>query len=221
MFDMDGTLVDSIGIYYRIVDIVFEKLGIPPVSREKIILATQNGDFEWDHVLPRHMHDRKDELTAKALEMIYEIYPDMFGNNLKLIPGAAAVLRAIASDGMKIGIVTSTPREAMVYKLPAMERAGVLALPEVIITGDDVKHKKPDPEPLLTCMRKLKAAKDRCVYVGDMSLDIRAGKAAGMKTIGVLTGFDNFEALEREAPDFILDSVDHLHKALVFRRNSN
>jgi len=221
MFDLDGTLIDSIGIYYKIVDVVFEKLELPPVTREKISMATENGDFEWECVLPPHMLGRKEELRARAMEMIYEIYPAMFGKNLKLIPGAATMLRKIASGGMKIGIVTSTPKEGMIYKLQALEKAGVHTLPEVIITADDVKNKKPAAEPLAECGRRLGISNDRSVYVGDMSLDIKAGKAAGMKTIGVLTGFGNYESLKKENPDFIFDSVDGLRDAIAFRRNSN
>ena len=78
-FDLDGTLIDSIGIYYKIIDFVFEKLKLPPVPREIILEAVKDGDFDWDCVLPEHMKDRKDELIANALEIIYDIYPQMFG----------------------------------------------------------------------------------------------------------------------------------------------
>ena len=49
-----------------------------------------------------------------------------------------------------------------------------------------------------------------CVYVGDTRVDIRAGNAAGMKTVGVLTGLDDFNALKRENPDAIIDSIAQL-----------
>jgi phosphoglycolate phosphatase-like HAD superfamily hydrolase len=55
---------------------------------------------------------------------------------------------------------------------------------------------------------------ERCVYVGDTRVDIRAGNAAGMKTVGVLTGFDGYEALENENPDAILDSIAQIGETL-------
>jgi phosphoglycolate phosphatase len=55
---------------------------------------------------------------------------------------------------------------------------------------------------------------ERCVYVGDTRVDIRAGNAAGMKTVGVLTGFDDFKALEKENPDAILSSIARLYEAV-------
>jgi len=57
------------------------------------------------------------------------------------------------------------------------------------------------------CGQKLGIPADRCVYVGDTRVDIRAGKAAGMKTIGVLTGFDVYDTLQNETPDAIIDSI--------------
>ena len=50
LFDLDGTLLDSIGIYYDIVDIVFERLKLPPIPRERFVEAAKDGDFEWDYV---------------------------------------------------------------------------------------------------------------------------------------------------------------------------
>ena len=52
LFDLDGTLIDSAPIYYQIIDIVFEKLGVPPVSRKTLQEAMDDGDFDWDYVLP-------------------------------------------------------------------------------------------------------------------------------------------------------------------------
>jgi len=53
------------------------------------------------------------------------------------------------------------------------------------------------------------------VYVGDARVGIRSGNAAGMKTVGVLTGFDDFKALEKEKPDAIIDSIVHLDKTII------
>ena len=215
LFDLDGTLIDSIGIYYRIVDIVFDRLDIPPVPREAFVEAAKDGDFEWDCVLPDNMHDRKDEIIVAATEMIKEIYPQMFAKYLKWISGAAKILRDISDDGMKIGIVTSTPEENMTYKRQLLKSNGVDKMIEVIITADDVENTKPSAEPLIKCIRRLGVSPAKSVYVGDARIDIRAAKAAGMKTIGVLTGFDNLLALKTEHPDAILDSVKDLPLAIV------
>jgi HAD superfamily hydrolase (TIGR01509 family) len=210
LFDLDGTLIDSIGIYFKIVDIIFERLNLPPVSREAIVEAVRDGDFDWNSVLPDDVEDRKDKIISDAVEIIYEIYPRMFGKDLRLISGADRVLETIACDGLRIGLVTSTPQQGMDYKMQPLKKAGVDRLFEAIITTDDIQNKKPAAEPLIECLKRLQVDANRSVYVGDTRVDIKAGKSAGMKTIGVLTGFDDRPALEEEAPDAIIQSVRDL-----------
>ena len=216
IFDLDGTLIDSIGIYFKIVDIVFERLSLPPVSREAIVEAVKDGDFDWDCVLPDDVKDRKDSIISDAVEIIYEIYPRMFGKDLKLISGAARVLKTISCDGLRIGLVTSTPQEGMTHKMQPLKKAGVEKLFEAIITTDDIQNKKPAAEPLVECLKRLQVDANRSVYVGDTRVDIKAGKSAGMKTIGVLTGFDDRPSLRAEEPDAIIQSVKDLPDLLAF-----
>jgi phosphoglycolate phosphatase len=215
IFDLDGTLIDSAPIYYAIIDVIFDRLGIPPVPQSTLLEAMKNGEFEWDLVLPDAMKDRKKPLVDKAREIIDEIAPSMFNNQIKIIPGAADVLKEIAAMGLKLALVTSTLREYMAIKLVPLAQAGVEALFEIIITADDVQNKKPHAEPLVMCSEKLGLAPGNCVYVGDTRVDIKSGKAAGMRTVAVLTGFDDYEALERETPDAIINSVSELKAMLV------
>ena len=215
LFDLDGTLIDSAPIYYQIIDIVFERLGVPHVSRKTLQEAMDDGDFDWDYVLPDPMKSRKEELIAKARAIIDDIASPMFRQQIKLIPGAADICKKIVAQGMKIGLVTSTPTDYISVKLIPMRKAGVENLLQVIITADDVVNKKPHAEPLIKGSQKLQVAVEQCAYVGDTRVDIRAGNAAGMKTVGVLTGFDDFKALEKEKPDAIIDSIVHLDKTLI------
>ena len=87
MFDLDGTLIDTVPIYYEIIDIVFAELGVPVVSRETLMEAMDDGDFNWGRVLPENMKKRKKELTKKARGIVDEIAPAMFHEQVKLIPG--------------------------------------------------------------------------------------------------------------------------------------
>ncbi len=210
IFDLDGTLIDSAPIYYAIIDVIFDRLGIPPVPKSILSEAMKNGEFEWDLVLPDEMKNRKEQLVEKARGIIDEIAPSMFHDQVKLIPGTAEVLKEIAAKGLKLALVTSTIREYMAIKLVPLAKAGVDSLFEIIITADDVQHKKPHAEPLVMCSDKLGLAPGTCVYVGDTRVDIKAGKAAGMQTVAVLTGFDDYDALEREEPDAIIESVSNL-----------
>lgn len=217
LFDLDGTLIDSAEIYFKIIAIVFDRLGIPPVPRKILLQAMANGDFDWNLVLPADILDQKDELIARARIIIEEIAPGLFRREAKLIAGAAELLKEIAAAGTRVGLVTSTARPYLAIKLEPLRSAGVDNLLEVIITTDDVAARKPAPEPLIVCAEKLGVSPHRSVYIGDTRVDVRAGKAAGMKTIGVLTGFDGHEDLIQENPDAIIGSIADLGTAIFWR----
>ena len=177
--------------------------------------AMDDGDFNWGCVLPDHMKKRKNELSKKARGIVDEISPAMFHNQVKLIPGTDVILNEIAVTGIKIGLVTSTPSQRMAVKMIPLSNAGLVDFLEVIVTADDVRHKKPSAEPLIQCSQKLGVPLNKCVYVGDTRVDIRAGKAASMGTVGVLTGFDDYDALKNETPDAIINSIAQLSEILV------
>jgi HAD superfamily hydrolase (TIGR01549 family) len=175
----------------------------------------QNGDFFWDAVLPEAMINRKEEIIASARPIIDDISPRMFRQDVRIIPGADEMLKTLSSAGLKLGLVTSTVRKYMPLKMKVLVKAGVDKLLESVITIDDVENKKPAAEPLIACGKKLGVALDKSVYVGDTRVDIRAGRNAGMKTLGVLTGFDSYAQLRQEKPDAILNSVCDLRARIA------
>ncbi len=207
IFDLDGTLIDSIGPYFKGLAIAFNKLALPLPSRKAVSDAVNNGEFNWDRVLPNADKKQKNEYI-KTIRTIIEEFMDQ--NDLKLIPGANKVLREISSKGLKIGIVTSTLKKNIENKLHPLRKANLDDLFEAIITIDDAQRKKPAADPLIECTKRLGVNADTCVYVGDSRIDIKAGRAAGMKTVGVLTGLDGYESLMEEGPDVIINSVVNL-----------
>jgi phosphoglycolate phosphatase len=214
IFDLDGTLIDSTDVYVRILNVAFERLSLPLFSKEDILDLLIEGDFDWNKILPADLKGRKKEIIPKAMEIIREIYPQMFRDEVTLIPGAADILREISMGDLKIGLVTSTDAKNLAPKLHPLQASGVENLLQVIITTDKIPNRKPSPDPLIACGKRLCLAMERIVYVGDSRVDIRAGKAAGTMTVGVLTGVDDFEALMAETPDAILNSVVALREML-------
>ena len=210
IFDLDGTLIDSIDIYFTIVENALKRLNLPAISRNQILAAAESEEFKWELVLPQDVLSRKEEIIDEAWAVINEIAPQMFADNLELIQGAERIVENLSSSGLKIGLVTSTQRQYLETKMQPLKNAGVDTLFEAIITSDDVEKRKPAPDPLITCAQQLDMKPGNCVYVGDTTTDIKAGKAAGMRTIAVLTGFDEYQALETEMPDAIIENVQKL-----------
>ncbi len=215
LFDLDGTILDSIGIYYQIIEVVFDRLDISMPSVDKLRDAAKTGEFEWDQVFPKGTPEEAAGLIRQTREITTEIYPKLFGARVKLIPNAKETLATILQKGIKMGIVTSTPRQNMAVKMHPLVASGINNQMEAIITADDAPRKKPAADPLYECSNRLGIQPEHCMYVGDSRTDIQAGKAAGMKTVGVLTGFDDREALNREKPDAVINSIADLKNILA------
>jgi HAD superfamily hydrolase (TIGR01509 family) len=214
VFDLDGTLIDSVAIYYIMMESVFERLHWPQVSREVMRKAIKDDGFEWGLVLPAGSGRFKEELIAAAREVIRGMYPRVFEDMVDVVPGAEHLLKKLHERNVKLGLVTSTLGRFIEFKLIPLKKCGVRDLFQSVITLDDVKNRKPSGDPLVECARRLEVSPGKCAYVGDAAGDIVAGKAAGMRTIGVLTGLDDYQALKGEDPDMILDSVSQLPERL-------
>ena len=210
IFDLDGTLIDSLDVYCKILNSAFERVGLPVASRKNILRAIRDGGFIWDFVLPEQMKSQKEVLIRKVRRIIDEIYPRMFRKEIKMIEGADEILKRIAARGMKIGLVTSTPRTLLEDKLYPLQQAGVEDVFEGIITTDDTQNKKPAADPLIECSKRLGVTRDKIAYIGDTRIDMQAGRAAGMKTVGVLTGNDTYQELISENPEAVIQSVCEL-----------
>jgi HAD superfamily hydrolase (TIGR01509 family) len=216
IFDLDGTLIDTIPAYLGIVDVVTQRLQMPPVPRERVVEATQDGRFEWARILHDTTERHREELNARAMGIVQEMAPFLFREKVSLFPGVDGLLASIAKRGVRMGLATSTRRRHLDLKMAALKKAGLDGLFHTVITADDVPRNKPAPDPLLACAGKMGVAATDCLYTGDMRVDIRAGRAAGMTTVGVLTGFDDYPSLESMNPHLILESAAALKERLIF-----
>ena len=214
LFDLDGTLIDSIESYYRIVEIALKELGFPSVSRKRILQASQRDPFDWSEVLPDIPGKTLEETSKKIWPVLEKIYPEEFLKNVHPFPCTRSILETLHAAKIKIAIATATNKKFINDKMNILDQTGVSNLIEFVICGDDVKRKKPYPDSLLLCQERLGITSDKCVYIGDMGTDIDAGKAAGMKTIAVLTGFETRKELEAKQPDAILTSIADLPDVL-------
>ncbi len=210
LFDLDGTLIDSVPIYLNLIAEVLDTLGLPQVSRQAVVIGLRDGNFNWQAVLPKGDPDRVKKLAVTAQNLVPEIIPRMFRQDLKLIPGADVALALLSSDGYRISLVTSTPRQNLAIKFRLLRENGCDRYFEAIIDADDVKARKPAPDGLLACCRKMNVASENCVYVGDTRADMQAANAAGMLPVAVLTGFDDAAALVAEGLAAIIPSVTGL-----------
>ena len=202
IFDVDGTLADSVGFFYEIALEVLELAGAPPVSRERVYELMRLGDAApLEKLFPPGYPDPSATLKRIVDERM-DGWLRRYHHETEAIPGSVELLRDLHAQGLRLGIATSSGRA-----LPFLDRWGVRHLFSGIVGREDVESRKPHPEPVLKCLGHLRLDPWEVVYIGDSPIDIRAGKAAGSYTAGVLTGTSPHEVLRCEDPDHILESV--------------
>lgn len=125
-----------------------------------------------------------------------------------LIPGVVPLFRDLKRHGILTGVVTRNCRQAV-------ETIAGSDMPvDSMRTRDEVEKVKPDPEHLTVALRDLGASPGESLMVGDHPMDIVAGKAVGMRTVGVLTGNCPVERLQEAGADYVLPSVETLYNLL-------
>lgn len=214
MFDLDGTLIDSIPAYFELMASVLEVVGIPPAPLHLTAEFLTDGITVLEKIIPEEMAGQKEELTQAFISVGAELSKGLFEDTVQVIKGVPELFSLLCRRNILIAVVTATHRRAIHRKLRPLVRGNIRdALREVVVIEDAPKQ-KPAPDPLLECARRLEVAVEHCVYVGDSHVDIRAGNAAGMMTIGVLTGLDDYDTLKKEDPAMILKSVDEIRGVL-------
>jgi len=216
-FDLDGTLINSMDAYTRILETAFKEIGLKEDARQIVLSAMRAGGFDWNRLFPAYGDAQRQTMVEKARAVITGVYSRTFRKEVKLIPGAARVLTDIAALGLKLGLVTATHARVLEDKLYPLKQAGVDHLFNAVITTDDVPRGKPAPDPLVACAKRLSVDLGEMLYVGDTCVDLQAGKAAGCMTVGVLTGADDYPSLKAEEPDALFDSVVELRDFLAAR----
>jgi hypothetical protein len=127
IFDIDGTLLDSVGIYFEIVRTVLDRFGFPQVSMDVIREAVKDGGFEWARVLPESALVKQPGLRSQIQSVVEEVYRPLFEIEAKPMPGMKSVVENLVAAGIKLGIVTSTPGEHVGFKLKKLKQNDTLA----------------------------------------------------------------------------------------------
>jgi HAD superfamily hydrolase (TIGR01509 family) len=210
IFDVDGTLADSLEYYYGMACDFVELAGAPPVSRERVFELMGRGERDLLRKLfPKGFPDL-DATLARVVRERLGFWLRRMSEETEPLDGCVDLLHRLHGGGWRLGIATSSGRA-----LPYLDRWGVRHLFDAIVGREDVSKRKPDPESIARCVNELGVAPADAVYVGDSPVDIEAGRAAGVHTIGVLTGTSSREVLAAVSPDYILESATGLEAVLA------
>lgn len=207
LFDLDGTLIDSKADIVKSVNLALEKLGLPLIAGPRIAGFVGNGVQKL--ILRTLRESTRSEPAGDLVDNTIKLYMDEYGKHLMdstaLYPGIRETLDALS--WAECAVITNKPES---FSRRILEALGVADRFRTILGGDSTKKRKPDPEPLRLVMNECRALPAETVMVGDSGVDIRAGKAAGTITCGILGGFGTREELEAEGSDLIIEKPHDL-----------
>lgn len=203
LFDVDGTLTNSIEAYYDVFRQITARFGIE-IRREDVLEPMATGSLIWDRILPEDSPGR-DEKIKQCMNAIPQVYREVF-QHVHPFAGVESVLKKLDEQKIKLGVLTSS-RETAVRPLYSHSLSHYF---KVIMTREQGFPQKPAPDGILECLKRMKVQPGHAITIGDTPLDIRAGKGAGTLTIGVLSGIGNQAQLEAEAPTAIIKDVSKL-----------
>lgn len=180
VFDLDGTLIDSIELIMRSYEHTLAAHGLPPMPRPDLVASLGTPLLAQFPRCGARVED------VDALIATYRAYNHAHHDALvRGYDGVAEALARLAERGVPMGVVTS---KYAATAWAGLRRVGLDGHFEHLIGADDVTRHKPDPEPVLAGCERLGVAPERAAYVGDSTHDMRAARAAGAVAVGVAWG---------------------------------
>ena len=209
MIDLDGTLVDSVPDLAYCADAMLAELGMPARGEAKVRQWVGNG---VERLVKRALLDRLDgepdeALLAKALPIYMMLYKDNVSQRSHLYPGVKEGLDFLRGAGYKLGCITN---KAAAFTEPLLKDVGIYDYFQIVVSGDTLPVKKPDPRPLLHAAEYFKVDPGRALMVGDSISDVKAARAAGFHVICVSYGYNHGQDIRNAHPDAVIDSMSQL-----------
>ena len=200
VFDLDGTLVDTVGTRIDAWQEAFAERGLA-VSRERLEpMIGMDGRQLAAEVIGQD--DSAEEVDRRAGELF-----DARNRDPRPLPGVHELLERLDRSGVTWAIATSSRAEQVTTSVGAL---GLASQPR-IVDGSSVRHAKPAPDLLLLAARELGVEPGATWYVGDSTWDMRAAVSAGMRAIGVTAGAAvSADALRDAGADVVIGSLDQL-----------
>jgi phosphoglycolate phosphatase len=204
IFDLDGTLIDSLAAYTMAFNRTVERYQLLPIDIREIN-DLLNQFVSLDQVLHRtYPRLTADDRTAFMKEMRNEFIA-LSAEHITLKPHAKEVLGKLKVQGKKIGIATGRMSEGD-SKWRELRNLNIDTFIDAVVTAGETRP-KPDPASLVKCAFDLGLSLDECVFVGDSRADIIAARSAGVTSIAIPGGVASRQDLAAEQPHYIIDSL--------------
>ena len=209
IFDLDGTLLDSVPDLAAAVDQMLARRGRSPAGVERVKDWVGNGS----HVLVRRAlagsldHSAVDDAEA---DRAHQDFLHAYAGEHRLTavyPGVQTLLDWLQGQGVAMAVATNKPER---FVAPLLQEKGLGVYFSWLVGGDTLPAQKPDPIALNWIMQQAGRKVEDTLFVGDSRNDVLAARAAGMKVVAVSYGYNHGEPIAAQNPDLLVDSLDAL-----------
>ena len=202
IFDLDGTLTDTLGDLKNSVNFAMRQFGFPERTLDEVRSFVGNG---VRRLICLSVPENTDEETAeRCLSVFKEHYKNNSLVETKPYDGIISMLETLKNQGIKTAVVTNKMHEAA----EEIVRIFFGNLIDITLGQVDGVAQKPQPDGIYRVLKKLGVSKEKAVYVGDSEVDCITAKNAGILCIGVTWGFRDESVLIENGADFIADSAE-------------
>ncbi len=204
VYDLDGTLIDSVQDIVNAVNYMLIELKLPSRSQTEIRGFIGEG---IQSLVERALGAEHISKSAQALKILRERYSEHLLDHTKLYPDVREVLSHFAVK--KQVVVTNKPEQ---FSVKVLEGLGIRKFFGAVIGGDTVRTKKPSPEGIFYILNQSQVPPERAVIVGDSAIDIETGRNAKITTCAVTYGLGDAEALLAANADFVIHRFTELRE---------
>jgi phosphoglycolate phosphatase len=206
LIDVDGTLVDSVPDLAFCVDAMMERLGHLSHGEPKVRDWVGNGvERLVRRALIGQLDGEPDEADfEQALPIFLELYRENTSGRSSLYPGIREGLDYLQGAGYPLGCVTNKVAQ---FTEPLLRDLGVRDYFDIVVSGDSLPRKKPDPLPLLHAAKHFGVSPGDALMVGDSVSDVKAARAAGFAIVCVSYGYNHGIDIRTAEPDAVIDSL--------------
>jgi len=213
LIDVDGTMVDSVPDLAYCVDEMMKQLGLPVHGEAKVREWVGNGVEKLTiRALIGKLEGEPDPvLFEKAYPIFLDLYADNTCKRSSLYPGVREGLDYLKAAGYKLGCVTN---KAEAFTVPLLKELGLYDDFAIVISGDTLAKKKPDPLPLLHAAEFFGVKPEESMMLGDSVSDVKAARAANFQITCLTYGYNHGDNIADANPDGLIDSMNELQSLL-------
>ncbi|MBN1526455.1 MAG: HAD family hydrolase [Candidatus Omnitrophica bacterium] len=206
IFDVDGTLVDAYRAIEKSLCHTMEKLGYGRCASLAVVRQSiGHGDRNFVKLF------LDDENVEKGLAIYRRHHRSALMAYSRAMPGARRVLAALRKRGYRLAVASNRPKN---FTLILLRHLGLDRSFDMVVCARDARDFKPKPALLLRVMRRLGVRRGETLYVGDMAVDVIAGRNAGVRTVAVTGGSSSVAELRSAKPFRVIAKLSHLLRVL-------